>query len=94
MDEHYWEEWDSLMEEKEEGRWIKWKDIRKERRNYLASSKMSAELTYLRGVINCALGGNYPSDIGCESHELNNQRGERNEKIINIERFEKMAGYV
>lgn len=27
MDEHYWEEWDSLMEETVNGRWIKWEDV-------------------------------------------------------------------
>ncbi len=43
----------------------KWTDLNK------AGAKMSAELTYLRGVIECALGGDYPSDIGCETHELN-----------------------
>ena len=36
-----------------------------------AGCNMSAELTYLRGVISCALGNHYPSDIGCELHELN-----------------------
>lgn len=34
-------------------------------------SNMSAELTYLRGVINCAMGKYFPSDIGCEHHPLN-----------------------
>lgn len=32
--------------------------------------KMSAELTYLNGVIACAMGKDYPSDIGCENHPL------------------------
>ena len=27
MDEHYWEEWDSLMEENKNGRWLKWGDV-------------------------------------------------------------------
>ena len=33
-------------------------------------SQMSAELTYLHGVLYCALGKVFPSDIGCEKHEV------------------------
>ena len=66
-----------LLEDIEEGNEI----IEKQHKEIEAKDKeafnMSAELTYLRGVINCALGYNYPSDIGCELHELNNQRGEK-----------------
>ncbi len=60
-----------LLEDIKEGNEI----IEKQHKEIEAKDKeafnMSAELTYLRGVINCALGNNYPSDIGCELHELN-----------------------
>ncbi len=30
----------------------------------------SGQITYLQGVIDCAMGKDFPSDIGCEKHPL------------------------
>ena len=47
--------------------WCKYEDVKElEEDNF----KLSARLTYLDGVIACAMGKDCPSDIGCENHPL------------------------